>query len=133
MTYFGEPWMFVLRDTVQFANNLEEVEQHLFNADRTIEIHLGWGSAPDQSFRGSDYTADWVKFYNDDSWIVDFTEPHPQQDGIFYYDKHVQPSSDPCVGNILAANAGKITPELLWRDVCGYHMTGDTQVCVMDP
>lgn len=132
-TYFGEPWMFVLRDTIQFANNLQEVEDRLIQADRTVEIHLGWGSAPDNSFRGSDYTANWVKFYNDESWIVPFTEPHPQMDGIFYYDKHCQPSGDPCIGNILAANDGNITPELMWREVAGFHETGDTQVCVMDP
>lgn len=53
--------------------------------------------------------------------------------GIFYYDKFVQPSSNPCVGNILQSFHGEITAETLYRDVAGYHSTGDTQVAVMDP
>jgi hypothetical protein len=132
-TYFGEPWMWVLRDTVQFSNNLAEVENRLNNANRTMMIHNGWGSLPDNSFRGSDYAANWVKFYDDHEWIVDFNSNHPQMDGIFYYDKFVQPSDNPCVGNILEAYWGEITPEVIFRDIAGYHATGDTQVVVMDP
>lgn len=47
-------------------------------------------------------------------------------DGIFYYDKHTQPSNDECVGDILKNNLGKITPEILYREVAGFHRTGDT-------
>ena len=46
-TYEGEPWMWVLRDTVQFATNLAEVEEMVTNANRTVLIHNGWGSAQD--------------------------------------------------------------------------------------
>lgn len=86
-TYFGEPWMWVLRDTVQFSNNLADVEERLNAADRTMMIHNGWGSAPDNSFRGADYSKEWVKFYDDKNWIAPFTDAHPQMDGIFFYDK----------------------------------------------
>lgn len=64
-TYKGQPWMWVLRDTVQFSNNLADVEQRLNSAHRTMMIHTGWGSAPDNSFRGADYSKNWVKFYDD--------------------------------------------------------------------
>jgi hypothetical protein len=34
-TYSGEPWMFVLRDTAQFAKNMHDVEKILSSATRT--------------------------------------------------------------------------------------------------
>lgn len=38
-----------------------------------------------------------------------------------------------CLGSILTEAHGKITPEVMYRDVAGYHSTGDAQVIVMDP
>jgi hypothetical protein len=32
VTYFGKPWMFVLRDTVQFSNNIIDVYNNLAGA-----------------------------------------------------------------------------------------------------
>ena len=64
-TYKGQPWGWVLRDTVQFSNNLSDVEQRLNSAHRTMMIDTGLGSAPDNSFRGAEYTKNWVKFYDD--------------------------------------------------------------------
>ena len=55
-TYRGTPWLWVLRDTIQFSANLEEAEQFLTDARRTIMIHGGLGSAADHTFRGFDYT-----------------------------------------------------------------------------
>ena len=34
-TYLGKPWMFVLRDTIQFANNKHDVFNSLNGAKRT--------------------------------------------------------------------------------------------------
>lgn len=53
-------------------------------------------------------------------------------DGVFFWDKHPQPSTDPCLNSILASNYGQISPEVIYREVIGYHQTGNTQVCVFD-
>lgn len=95
-------------------------------------IHLGWGSLPDNTFRGCDFAANFVTFYDDKNY-THYSSVHPQLDGLFYYDKRVQPSGSACMGSILSANHGNITPETLYRDVAGYEATGDAQVIVMDP
>lgn len=95
-------------------------------------IHLGWGSLPDNTFRGMDYAANMLYYYDDKNY-THYTDVHPQLNGLFFYDKQVQPSGNPCMGNILKGAHGKITPETLYRDVAGYHQTGDAQVVVMDP
>ncbi len=77
ITYFGQPWMFVLRDTVQFSNNLADVESRLLSASRTMKIHGGWGSLPDNTFRGMDYAANYVNFYDDKNYPYYNNESYP--------------------------------------------------------
>ena len=133
ITYFGKPWMFVLRDTVQFANNIADVEDMLLSAQRTMKIHGGWGSLPDNTFRGMNYAANYVEFFDDKNytWYNNFSQP--QLDGVFFLNKHVQPSDDPCMGNILREQHGQITAETMYRDIVGYQRTGDNKWAVMDP
>jgi hypothetical protein len=100
--------------------------------NRTMMVHLGFGSSADKSFMGVDYSANFVTFYNDKDY-THYSAAHPQMDGVFFYDQHVQPSNDQCVGNILTQAHGKINPETLYADVAGYHATGNAQVVVMDP
>jgi hypothetical protein len=44
--------MFVLRDTVQFSKNIDDVFNSLNSAKRTAVVHLGFASVPDNKFRG---------------------------------------------------------------------------------
>lgn len=103
----------------------------IYTTDRTMRIHIGMSSLPDNSFRGLDYSKNVVLNFNDKNY-TDYSANHPQIDGVFYFDKFVQPSNNQCVGNILKDSAPNITPATLYRDVAGFHSTGDTQVCAMD-
>ena len=125
--------MFVLRDAVMFAKNMHDVENILLGAKRTQYIHLGFASLPDNTFRGIDFTHQFVTFYDDKNFTRYESSSHPQMDGVFFYDKRTQPSGDVCVANVLKGAHGSITPETLYRDVAGYHQTGNAQVAVMDP
>ena len=82
-TYFGQPWMSVLRDTIQFSKNKDDIYHHLSTAKRTCSIHLGFASVPDRSFRGYDYAANWLYSYDDKNYTF-YSESHPQLDGVFY-------------------------------------------------
>ena len=99
---------------------------------RTMMIHLGLGSLPDKTFRGVDYAANFIQFYNDANY-THYSGSHPQFTGIFYLDKGVQPSGDMCIASITTGQHGKITPETMFRDIAGFHETGNAQVIVMDP
>jgi len=132
ITYYGKPWTFVLRDTVQFASNIYDVERLLQATNRTMKIHLGFGSLPDNTFRGVDYASNFVTFYDDKNY-THYTKSHNQIDGVFYYDKGIQPDGDVCLSGVLNLNHGKITPATLYQDAAGFHQTGNAQVIVMDP
>jgi len=47
MSAYGEPWMYVLRDLLQFSSNLSDSVKILENVRRTWGIWVGVGSAED--------------------------------------------------------------------------------------
>lgn len=133
ITYHGKPWMFVLRDTVQFANNIDDVNNMLLSTNRTMMIHGGWASLPDNTFRGMNYAANLLHLFNDRNYYGYNDYSQPQLDGVFFFNKLIQPSDNPCMGNILREQHGRINVETMYRDIVGYHQTGDINWVVMDP
>lgn len=104
-TYVGKPWMFVLRDTIQFAKNKHDVYNSLNGAKRTCRIHLGSASKEDKQFVMYDYAANFLTPIDDKNFTY-FSDEHPQLSGVAYYDQNTQPSNDGCVGAILKAQHG---------------------------
>lgn len=98
-----------------------------------MKIHGGWGSLPDNTFRGMNFASNFLYLYDDKNYTFYDDISHPQLDGVFFYDKHVQPSDDYCMGDILKESHGQITAETLYRDVVGLQRTGDNKWVVMDP
>jgi len=47
---YGEPWMYVLRDTLQYATDLESAVSVINNAHRTWAIDVGVSSRKDMEF-----------------------------------------------------------------------------------
>ena len=57
----------------------------------------------------------------DDKNFTHYSDPHPQLEGVVYYDKHVQPSMEMCLGSLLLENHRQITAETLYSVVPGRH------------
>lgn len=126
-TIFGEPWMFVLRNVVEYADNLEDAVNTLYDSNRTYEVFLGVGSQVDHSFRGFQYAYAQLNMYTDQNWTYNFSDYHPQLDGVIYF---ADGGSNTCIANILEANYGNITAELIYRQITGLHHTGNTIMAV---
>ena len=100
MTRYGNPWTYVIRDVLYEATNLQQALGILTKAHRTCAIHLGLGSATDHSFRMLEYAQATLNNYDDTNY-THYAANHPKKTGIAYFDKHVQPSGDSCVGSVL--------------------------------
>ncbi|CAF4766889.1 unnamed protein product, partial [Rotaria magnacalcarata] len=62
-------------------------------------------------FRGIEYSANELNVYN---WEDMFdTQHHPRLKDVVYWDKHVQPSDDPCLGSLLVEGYGQLNPEII--------------------
>jgi len=138
-TRFGNPWTYVLRDVVQFSDSVDTALTMLVNAQRTCSIHLGLGSyerntsvvsEENVGFRGIEYSANEFNVYN---WQDMFNTPaHPQLKKVVYWDKHVQPSGDPCLGSLLVESYGHLDSASIIRNITSLAETGDALNLVLD-
>lgn len=130
-SFYGEPFPYVLRDILQFGNDLQSTVNQLFKTPRTCTIHVGVGSKKDNSFYGLEIAWNALHIYNDKNY-TNYTEAHPQMDGVMFWDKHPQPSKDACLGAIIKENYGKIDAEFIHKEAAPLHQTGDTQIVIYD-
>ena len=100
MTRFGNPWTYVFRDLLYEAHDLKSAIQILSTTHRTCALHIGLASLEDHSFRMFEYSQQILNNYDDKNY-TNYGANHPQKEGIAYFDKHVQPSGDSCVGQLL--------------------------------
>jgi hypothetical protein len=131
-TRYGNPWTYVFRDILYEANDLKSAIQIMTKTHRTCAIHIGLASSTDHSFRMFEYSETSLTNY-DDSNYTHYGANHPKKSGLAYFDKHVQPSGDTCVGQVLTSNLyGHWNGENLYRHLGLTHQTGDTQLAVFD-
>mmetsp|Transcript_36377 Transcript_36377/g.32648 ORF Transcript_36377/g.32648 Transcript_36377/m.32648 type:complete len:246 (+) Transcript_36377:385-1122(+) len=129
----GEPWMYVLRDVLQYGTDLESGIGIMWDAMKTWKIYVGLGATSDNVFRGIEYGHDGLIIFDDKNFTTPNATVHPKMDGVVYWDKHdKQPSNDPCLGASLEAGYGSLTPEYLFRNSTAMLMTGDTLLAVYD-
>lgn len=123
MTRYGNPWTYVMRDVLYEAVDMESALSILSNAHRTCAIHLGLSSSVDHEFRMLEYSEKILNNYDDNNYTNYNAKSHPKKKGIAYFDKHVQPSGDSCVGQLLTHPDfyGKWTMEDFWRVVGNTH------------
>jgi hypothetical protein len=127
----GIPFTLMLRDILEFDSSVSAAIKRMERAKRTCSIWVGVGSPTSlEKFTIVEYARDYVRQFNDSN-LESSNPEHPQLPNIVYVDKHVQPSHDPCLGSLLQAAHGTITPTTLVQ-VASTHQTGDTHVAVYD-
>ncbi len=57
---------------------------------------------------------------------------HDQFDGLVFVDKHTQPSSDPCLNNLLHKYYGSIDPMNTLQYITSQFQTGDMHIAIYD-
>ena len=127
MTRFGKPWTYALRDVLQFSKTLDDALNALNETDRTCSVYLGIGSSVNNTYRLIEYSETEFNVYNDKNWKND--PAHPRTEGMIW---KAYKDDKNCFANHFTPNYGKITPDLIWRDVAPRSETGDSQVIVMD-
>jgi len=126
----GEPFLYILRDILQFGNDMDSSIKMLFEKPRTCRVHVGVGSRKDNNFQGIQMSYNEMNIFNDKNY-TEYTVYHPQIDGVMFFEKH-EPARDLCFASVLQENHGKLTAEIVYREAVPLHQTGDTQVAVYD-
>jgi len=126
----GIPFHFLLRDILQFDRDIDDSLSRIANADRTCSIWIGLGDTKINQFRTVQYSFEQVNIFDDQT----FPEypGHPRFDGLVYVDKHEQPSSNPCLGELMTKYYGSLDAVTLLRYVTAVHQTGDMNIGIYD-
>jgi len=131
-TVFGEPWMYVMRDVLEFATDLDDAKEILRNANRTYQIYLGVGAKEDNEMVIFDYDYGHLIYYTDKNFtIMPFPSWHQQRDGIVY-GAYKDGPNHPCFNSVYEEYYGKLTPEIIYRYLAPMNPTGDTMLVVYD-
>eukprot|EP01129_Flabellula_baltica_P007984 TRINITY_DN3141_c5_g1_i1.p1 TRINITY_DN3141_c5_g1~~TRINITY_DN3141_c5_g1_i1.p1 ORF type:complete len:438 (+),score=105.66 TRINITY_DN3141_c5_g1_i1:88-1401(+) len=125
----GYPWHFMLRDILQFDVTVDDAINRISSTARTCSIWIGLGT-PEDHFKAVSYSHDYYRVYDDRN----FPEypGHPRFKDAVYIDKHVQPSHDSCLGDLMGEHYGNINALTLFQNMAAELQTGDMQVCVYD-
>lgn len=126
---FGTPWNYVLRDVLQFADNMDSALEMISNAKRTCAIHVGVGDSNSGSLSWVKYAAHAFEVYDDTNQLD--TPDHPRMKNLVYVDKSSKQTSR-CYSSQLQEYYGKIGVASLIREIIPISQTGDTQSAVMD-
>ena len=80
----GEPWMFVLRDVLQFSDSLESGIQRITEANRTCNLIIGLGDGEEGMVNGIEYSGYVATPYNDETLLPVNETWHPKIDDVVY-------------------------------------------------
>jgi len=126
----GTPWTFVLQDILWYDQNKDAGIERLQNAKRTCAIYVGIGDTNTNEFNAIWYNHINITVFDDDTYPV--YDGHPRIKDVVYIDKFNQPSTDPCLSELLMAGYGEIDAEYLYRYVSPVLQTGSLHVAVYD-
>jgi len=129
----GYPFVFLIRDVLQFDSSLAEATARISNATRTCDLIIGVGDGAANEFSGFQYSpasAHVIKPENllpvNDSW-------HPQVPGVVYWGMDwICPNDNAMLAHQLRKFHGRLTPEITISDITSYVSTGDLHIAVYD-
>jgi len=130
---FGIPFTFILRDILQFDEELDDTINRLMNAHRTCDLILGAGDGNAQTFRAFQYSASVLNVVDDTNLIPDNDTWHPKIPGVVYYGMDwLCPGYDLALANQIHKYYGNITAEVSIRYITPIVQTGNLHVAVYD-
>lgn len=129
-TRFGAPWTFVLRDILQYDMDIDSAISRMADARRTCSIFVGVGDGQTQQFRGIEYSHETLNVYNDRNYPV--VGAHAIIPGVMYWDKHVQPSNDACLPDLLQQYHGQLDAANTIKYITSQAQTGNLHIAIYD-
>lgn len=129
----GEPWMFVLRDVLQFTNSLETAEARITNSNRTCNLIIGIGDGNIGKSNGCEYSGYVANFYDDTNQLPVNETWHPViKDTVYNGMDWLCPGYNQVLGEQLAKFHGAIDENVIVHDILPTTQTGNLHIAVYD-
>ena len=135
-TFAGIPFVFLLRDVLEFDKTVFDSVARLQGANRTCDLILGVGDGKAQTARGFAYSASELFVYDDtnlEPWNATADTWHPRfQDLIYWGMDWLCPGYSRPLAAQIKAHWGALTPEIIITDIAAQVQTGDVHAAVSD-
>jgi len=130
---FGLPFIFLLRDILQYDMCLDDATNRMINSPRTCNLILGVGDGNLQQFRGYEYSYSVLDVLNDENMRPNNNTWHPKFEGVVYWGMDWDcPSYNYVLSQQIAKYYGKITPQIAISYLTAIEMSGDNHLAFYD-
>jgi len=129
----GEPWMFVLRDVLQFTDSLSTAEARIAESNRTCNLIIGVGDGNLGKSVGCQYSGYVANFYDDTNQLPVNETWHPVIKDTVYNGMDWQcPGYTQALGTQLQKFHGTLDENVIVHDVLPTVQTGNLHIAVFD-
>ena len=131
-SFDGIPFMFMLRDILQFDNHLQQALDRVKNAKRTSSLMYAVGDGKAAQVRGLQTSRTIFNVFGPEN-LEPNLPTHPRLNNFVYWGMSWDvPKFDKPLHDELAANAGKLTPEIVVGEILPKVRTGNLQATLYD-
>jgi len=128
----GVPFIFLLRDILQFDYTVDDSINRMANSRRTCNLILGVGDGKLNEFRGFQYSYSVLNVFDDRNMQPNATW-HPRiKDTVYWGMDWICPSYNTVLGDLLQKYHGSLTPEVAIRYVSAVEQSGDNHIAFYD-
>jgi len=128
----GYPFLFLLRDILQWDITLDDATNRMANAKRTCDLILGVGDGKTSQFRGYEYSSSVLNVF-DDTNQMPLTDWHPRINNTVYWGMDwICPGDNMVLSHQLEQFIGKLTPEVAIKNLGSVEKSGSNHIAYYD-
>jgi len=129
----GVPFIFTLRDILQFDGTVDDATNRLINEKRTCDLILGVGDGKLAEFRGFEYSGSVLNVFDDENMMPYNQTWHPRITDVVYWGMDwICPYFNWMLSKQILAYYGQLTPEITIRYITAVEQSGDNHLAVYD-
>ena len=129
----GIPFIFLLRDILQFDYTVDDASSRMAMARRTCDLILGVGDGKLSRFNGYEYSYSTLRIYDDLNLEPFNSTWHPRIKDVVYWGMDwLCPGYNKLLSGQIQKYYGQITPELGIRNINAVEMSGDNHLAWYD-
>jgi hypothetical protein len=128
----GYPFLFLLRDILQWDQTVDDATNRMINAKRTCDLILGVGDGKSSEFRGYQYSSSVLNVF-DDTNLQPLYNWHPRINNTVYWGMDwLCPSDNTVLSAQIEKFHGQITPEIAIKNFASVEQSGDNHLAYYD-
>eukprot|EP01091_Cochliopodium_minus_P006819 TRINITY_DN16797_c0_g1_i1.p1 TRINITY_DN16797_c0_g1~~TRINITY_DN16797_c0_g1_i1.p1 ORF type:complete len:455 (-),score=96.14 TRINITY_DN16797_c0_g1_i1:41-1366(-) len=128
----GVPFIFLLRDILQYDYTVDDSITRMINAQRTCDLILGVGDGKLNKFRGFEYSYSTLKVFDDQN-MEPHTSYHPRISNVVYWGMDwLCPAYDIVLSDQINKYYGKLTPQVGIQYLTAVEKSGSNHAAYYD-